>query len=115
MHFYLVVYLAPSGKEISNDLLKIDTFEEQILSLEPGEIYTLKNSSGFIISESREGLSLNNVTFFNQLNEDSLLISSSSLNIEKLGEEYDLSFEKGTMNSNLFSKRRQDIFNLWNF
>ena len=51
--FLLSFYLAPSGKEISNDLLKIDTFEEQILSLEPGEIYTLKNSSGFV----RGGLS----------------------------------------------------------
>jgi lipopolysaccharide export system permease protein len=115
--FLLSFYLAPSGKEISNDLLKIDTFEEQILSLEPGEIYLFKNSSGFITSEGREGLNLNNVIFFNQLNEDSLLISSSSLNIEKLGEEYDLSFEKGTMNSNLFSKddRIFSTFGIFNF
>jgi lipopolysaccharide export system permease protein len=115
--FLLSFYLAPSGKEISNDLLKIDTFEEQILSLEPGEIYLFKNSSGFITSEGREGLNLNNVIFFNQFNEDSLLISSSSLNIDKLDEEYDLSFKKGTMNSNLFSKdgRVFSTFGIFNF
>ena len=115
--FLLSFYLAPSGKEISNDLLKIDTFEEQILSLEPGEIYTLKNSSSFITSESREGLNLSNVTFFNQLNEDSLLISSSSLSINKLDEEYDLSFKKGTMNSNFFSEYGKvfSTFGIFNF
>ena len=34
----LSLYIAPVSKEISNELLKVNTFEEQIASLAPGKI-----------------------------------------------------------------------------
>lgn len=111
----LSFYLAPLGKEISNDLLKIDSFEEQISSIEPGEIYNLKNSRSFITSLAKKDMHLEKVIFFNDENQNPTLISASSLNIVKKNETYDLIFSEGSLTNNLFSDDQRVVSNFLTF
>jgi len=111
----LSFYLAPLGKEISNDLLKIDSFEEQISSIEPGEIYNLKNSRSFITFLAKKDMHLEKVIFFNDENQNPTLISASSLNIVKKNETYDLIFSEGSLTNNLFSDDQRVVSNFLTF
>ena len=99
----LSLYIAPVSKEISNELLKVNTFEEQIASLAPGEIYGIKGSKSFItISENNE-TNLKNVIFFNDVGKDSILISADKLNISSSQLDYELLFENGSLTAGVFS------------
>ena len=99
----LSLYIAPVSKEISNELLKVNTFEEQIASLAPGEIYGIKGSKSFITVGENNETNLKNVIFFNDVGEDSILISADSLNISSSQLDYELLFENGSLTAGVFS------------
>jgi lipopolysaccharide export system permease protein len=99
----LSLYIAPVSKEISNELLKVNTFEEQIASLAPGEIYGIKGSKSFITVGENNETSLKNVIFFNDVVKDSILISADTLNISSSQLDYELLFENGSLTAGVFS------------
>ena len=99
----LSLYIAPVSKEISNELLKVDTFEEQIASLAPGEIYGIKGSKSFITVGENNETNLKNVIFFNDVGKDSILISADTLNISSSQLDYELLFENGSLTAGVFS------------
>jgi lipopolysaccharide export system permease protein len=99
----LSLYIAPVSKEISNELLKANTFEEQIASLAPGEIYGIKGSKSFITVGENNETSLKNVIFFNDVVKDSILISADTLNISSSQLDYELLFENGSLTAGVFS------------
>jgi lipopolysaccharide export LptBFGC system permease protein LptF len=91
------------SKEISNELLKVNTFEEQIASLAPGEIYGIKGSKSFITVGENNETNLKNVIFFNDVGKDSILISADKLNISSSQLDYELLFENGSLTAGVFS------------
>ena len=99
----LSLYIAPVSKEISNELLKVNTFEEQIASLAPGEIYGIKGSKSFITVGENNETNLKNVIFFNDVGKDSILISADTLNISSSQSDYELLFENGSLTAGVFS------------
>ena len=99
----LSLYIAPVSKEISNELLKVNTFEEQIASLAPGEIYGIKGSKSFITVGENNETNLKNVIFFNDVGKDSILISADTLNISSSQLDYELLFENGSLTAGVFS------------
>ena len=99
----LSLYIAPVSKEISNELLKVNTFEEQIASLAPGEIYGIKGSKSFITVGENNETNLKNVIFFNDVGKDSILISADKLNISSSQSDYELLFENGSLTAGVFS------------
>ena len=99
----LSLYIAPVSKEISNELLKVNTFEEQIASLAPGEIYGIKGSKSFITVGENNETNLKNVIFFNDVGKDSILISADKLNISSSQLDYELLFENGSLTAGAFS------------
>jgi lipopolysaccharide export system permease protein len=99
----LSLYIAPVSKEISNELLKVNTFEEQIASLAPGEIYGIKGSKSFITVSENNETNLKNVIFFNDVGKDSILISADKLNISSSQLDYELLFENGSLTAGVFS------------
>jgi lipopolysaccharide export system permease protein len=99
----LSLYIAPVSKEISNELLKVNTFEEQIASLAPGEIYGIKGSKSFITVGENNETNLKNVIFFNDVGKDSILISADKLNISSSQLDYELLFENGSLTAGVFS------------
>jgi len=99
----LSLYIAPVSKEISNELLKVNTFEEQIASLAPGEIYDIKGSKSFITVGENNETNLKNVIFFNDVGKDSILISADVLSISSPKPDYELLFENGSLTAGIFS------------
>ncbi|MDC3248036.1 LptF/LptG family permease [Gammaproteobacteria bacterium] len=99
----LSLYIAPVSKEISNELLKVNTFEEQIASLAPGEIYDIKGSKSFITVGENNETNLKNVIFFNDVGKDSILISADVLSISNPKPDYELLFENGSLTAGIFS------------
>ena len=99
----LSLYIAPVSKEISNELLKVNTFEEQIASLAPGEIYGIKGSKSFITVGENNETNLKNVIFFNDFGKDSILISADTLKISSSQLDYELLFENGSLTAGVFS------------
>jgi len=99
----LSLYIAPVSKEISNELLKVNTFEEQIASLAPEEIYDIKGSKSFITVGENNETNLKNVIFFNDVGKDSILISADVLSISSPKPDYELLFENGSLTAGIFS------------
>ena len=111
----LSLYIAPVSKQVSNELLKVDTFEEQIASLSPGEIVSIKGSKSFItVSENNEAY-LKNVIFFNDDGKDSILISSDILSISSSQLDYELLFKDGSLTAGIFSDDPKIISSFKNF
>ena len=111
----LSLYIAPVSKQVSNELLKVDTFEEQIASLSPGEIVSIKGSKSFItVSENNEAY-LKNVIFFNDDGKDSILISSDILSISSSRLDYELLFKDGSLTTGIFSDDPKIISSFKNF
>ena len=111
----LSLYIAPVSKQVSNELLKVDTFEEQIASLSPGEIFSIKGSKSFItVSENNEAY-LKNVIFFNDDGKDSILISSDILSISSSQLDYELLFKDGSLTAGIFSDDPKIISSFKNF
>ncbi|MDA7802439.1 LptF/LptG family permease [Gammaproteobacteria bacterium] len=111
----LSLYIAPVSKQVSNELLKVDTFEEQIASLSPGEIVSIKGSKSFItVSENNEAY-LKNVIFFNDDGKDSILISSDILSISSSQLDYELLFKDGSLTTGIFSDDPKIISSFKNF
>ena len=111
----LSLYIAPVSKEISNELLKVNTFEEQIASLAPGEIYGIKGSKSFITVGENNETNLKNVIFFNDVGKDSILISADTLNISSSQLDYELLFENGSLTAGVFSNDAKMISSFKNF
>ena len=111
----LSLYIAPVSKEISNELLKVNTFEEQIASLAPGEIYGIKGSKSFITVGENNETNLKNVIFFNDVGKDSILISADKLNISSSQLDYELLFENGSLTAGVFSNDAKMISSFKNF
>ena len=111
----LSLYIAPVSKQVSNELLKVDTFEEQIASLSQGEIFSIKGSKSFItVSENNEAY-LKNVIFFNDDGKDSILISSDILSISSSQLDYELLFKDGSLTTGIFSDDPKIISSFKNF
>ncbi|MDA7786123.1 LptF/LptG family permease [Gammaproteobacteria bacterium] len=111
----LSLYIAPVSKQVSNELLKVNTFEEQIASLSPGEIFSIKRSKSFItVSENNEAY-LKNVIFFNDDGKDSILISSDTLSISSSQLDYELLFKDGSLTAGIFSDDPKIISSFKNF
>ena len=49
----LSIYIAPYTKELSKEIISIDTIEEQIESVKPKNILALRENDGFIYVENK--------------------------------------------------------------
>jgi len=58
----LSLYVAPYTKELSRELLSVDTFQEQFQSIKPKKIIKFADNNGFIYVEEKDETSFNEVT-----------------------------------------------------
>jgi len=99
----LSTYIAPYTKELSKEIVSVDTLEEQIESLKPGKIFTFKENDGFIYSDKKNKLFLVDAVLFLSDDNSSSIILAEELNIEKQGSELNLKFREGTLYQNIFA------------
>ena len=110
----LSLYIAPYTKNLSKDLLVIDSFEEQIDAIQSDEIVSLDDGGFLYVQTANEGL-IKGVKLF-QVDEDNsfIVISDELLTIEK-DKTIELNLKNGSFYGGLFSESSKIISNFNNF
>ncbi len=99
----LSIYIAPYTKELSKEIVTLDTLKEQLESIKPKEIFSLKDEDGFIYADDKENESFENVTIYLSNEDYSSIIIADKLDYDDLDSEMNLNFKNGVL--------YQDIFN----
>ena len=103
----LSLYVAPYTKALSQEMLSIDSFEEQIEALQSKKLFSLKDGSGFIYVEDAEETSLKGVKLFQPNGDNSFLVLADELIVKENGNDLDLNFLDGSMYKGIFSNSSQ--------
>lgn len=110
----LSLYIAPYTKNLSKDLLVIDSFEEQIDVIQSDEIVSLDDGGFLYVQTVDEGL-IEGVKLF-QVDEDNsfIVISDELITIDK-DKTIELNLKNGSFYGGLFSESSKIISNFNNF
>ena len=58
------IYIAPYTKELSKELVSIDSFEEQLESIRPKELFSFNEKDNFIYAEDKDGNSIEDLVIY---------------------------------------------------
>ena len=103
----LSLYVAPYTKALSQEMLSIDSFEEQIEALQSKKLFSLKDGGGFIYVEDAEETNLKGVKLFQPNGDNSFLVLADALIVKENGNDLDLNFLDGSMYKGIFSNSSQ--------
>ena len=100
----LSIYIAPYTKELSKEIISIDTIEEQIESIKPKNILALKDNDGFIYVENKNEDTLEkSILFLSEVNSETVILANI-LKYNKLNSSIELEFKAGSAYQNIFNK-----------
>ena len=108
----LSLYVAPYTKALSQEILKIDSFEEQLESIKSDEIVSL-NDGGFIYIQNTDNDLLTGIKALKQNQENSFFVIADDLSTSETKELIKLNFNDGSFYSGVFSdsSKLQSNFN----
>ena len=108
----LSLYVAPYTKALSQEILKIDSFEEQLESIKSDEIVSL-NDGGFIYIQNTDNNLLTGIKALKQNQENSFFVIADELSTSETKELIKLNFNNGSFYSGVFSNssKLQSNFN----
>ena len=98
----LSLYVAPYTKALSQEILKIDSFEEQLESIKSDEIVSL-NDGGFIYIQNTDNDLLTGIKALKQNQENSFFVIADELSTSETKELIKLNFNNGSFYSGVFS------------
>ena len=98
----LSLYIAPYTKELSKEILTLDTLKEQFESIKSKEIFSLKDEDGFIYADNKENDSFENVTIYLSNEDYSSLIVADKLDYDYSDSEINLNFQNGVLYQDIF-------------
>ncbi len=109
MFFFLItlslsIFLAPYTKELSKEILSLDTIQEQFESVRPKELFSFNENDGFIHVENKENNILDEVIIFIQNDDNSSLIIAENLIHEDLSSKTNLDFKDGVLYQDIFNQ-----------
>ena len=109
MFFFLItlslsIFLAPYTKELSKEILSLDTIQEQFESVRQKELFSFNENDGFIHVENKENNILDEVIIFIQNDEYSSLIIAENLIYEDLSSKTNLDFKDGVLYQDIFNQ-----------
>ena len=109
MFFFLItlslsIFLAPYTKELSKEILSLDTIQEQFESVRPKELFSFNENDGFIHVENKENNILDEVIIFIQNDDYSSLIIAENLIHEDLSSKNNLDFKDGVLYQDIFNQ-----------
>ena len=109
MLFFLItlslsIFLAPYTKELSKEILSLDTIQEQFESVRPKKLFSFNENDGFIHVENKENNILAEVIIFIQNDEYSSLIIAENLIHEDLSSKTNLDFKDGVLYQDIFNQ-----------
>jgi len=110
----LSLYIAPYTKNLSKDLLVIDSFEEQIDAIQSDEIVSLDDGGFLYVQTADEGL-IKGVKFFQVDEDNSFIVISDELLTTEKDKTIELNLKNGSFYGGLFSESSKIISNFNNF
>ena len=97
----LSLYIAPYTKELSSELISIDTFEEQFQSIEPKKVIKFVDKNGFIYVEEKNDKTFRKVTAVVSNEGTSSLVIANEMSFNDLGSSFDLKFKNGSLHQGI--------------
>jgi lipopolysaccharide export system permease protein len=110
----LSLYIAPYSKNLSKELLVIDSFEEQIDAIQSDEIVSLDEGGFLYVQTADEGL-LKGVKLFQVDEDNSFIVISDELLTTEKDKTIELNLKNGSFYGGLFSETSKIISNFNNF
>ena len=110
----LSLYIAPYSKNLSKELLVIDSFEEQIDAIQSDEIVSLDDGGFLYVQTADEGL-LKGVKLFQVDEDNSFIVISDELLTTEKDKTIELNLKNGSFYGGLFSESSKIISNFNNF
>ena len=110
----LSLYIAPYTKNLSKDLLVIDSFEEQIDAIQSDEIVSLDDGGFLYVQTADEGL-IKGVKRFQVDEDNSFIVISDELLTTEKDKTIELNLKNGSFYGGLFSESSKIISNFNNF
>ena len=100
----LSIYVAPYTKELSKEIISVDTIQEKLASIKPKELIFFDDNGSFIYIEDKEKSSFDNVVVFDGGDNNSSLIRASRLKYFETESSIELNFENGSIYQNIFNR-----------
>ena len=98
----LSMYIAPYTKELSKELVSIDSFEEQLESIRPKELFSFNEKDNFIYAEDKDGNSIEDLVIYVTNKNTSSFILAKELNYQKKDKSIILNFNEGSVYQDIF-------------
>jgi len=98
----LSIYIAPYTKELSRELISIDSFEEQLESVKPKELISFNKEDNFIYAERKDVNSLKDLVLYTTNQNTSSFIIAEELNYQDIDQSTILEFKEGSFYQNIF-------------
>jgi len=99
----LSIYIAPYTKELSKEILTLDTLKEQFESIKSKEIFSLQNEDSFIYVDKKENNSFENITIYLSNESYSSAIVADRLDYDDSDSEINLNFQNGIFYQDIFT------------
>ena len=103
----LSLYIAPYTKALSQELISIDSFEEQIESMKPDKLYVLEGGRAFIYAKDVNEDVLSEIKLLTSDENGSSLVVADQLQISKNKSKLKLDFKDGIFYKGVFSDQKQ--------
>ena len=102
----LSLYIAPYTKALSQELISIDSFEEQIESMKPEKLYVLEGGRAFIYAKDINNDVLSEIKLLISDENSSSLVVADQLQISKNKSQLNLDFKNGIFYNGIFSNQK---------
>ena len=100
----LSIYVAPYTKELSKEMISLDSLQEQFESIKPNQVFPLKNNEGFVFIKDKQESVFNEVVLYISNQDYSSIVVAEQLSYDDLNSIMNLNFKNGSMYQGLFEE-----------
>ena len=100
----LSIYVAPYTKELSKEMISLDSLQEQFESIKPNQVFPLKNNEGFVFIKDKQESVFNEVVLYISNEDYSSIVVAEKLSYDDLNSIMNLNFKNGSMYQGLFEE-----------
>ena len=100
----LSIYVAPYTKELSKEMISLDSLQEQFESIKPNQVFPLKNNEGFVFIKDKQESVFDEVVLYITNEDYSSIVVADQLSYDDLNSIVNLNFKNGSMYQGLFEE-----------
>jgi len=100
----LSIYVAPYTKELSKEMISLDSLQEQFESIKPNQVFPLKNNEGFVFIKDKQESVFDEVVLYISNEDYSSIVVADQLSYDDLDSIMNLNFKNGSMYQGLFEE-----------